>query len=500
MKKVVLIIGCILLLFSCLNKRKTENTNKIFNQIDSIENVQLLDTNLYNSIVKYDSVYLIESDYFGYKGISFSTKKSISKILKFIESQYGKPEIIKNSNYQNNLNYEWTNNSKYRIEGFYQNKDSIYHEMRLYWFDSYNQIITDSVFLKSRANEILNIINKERRFSFSYSKKDSIFRYTTDEFEFPINFDSVQINLLNRINYKELENISIKLVVNNNGDVLLGRTDFNSENLKDSILIPIDKLNQVVKQYRFKPIKDKFPQVKKYIIELKQDDFENFLNEKIYQNFRKNFFNISKQISDTGIVSNDSNFYFKGEVNQFNVIFSPSMCIVYLPNGEIIQEIKTGDNWISPISEIYDFNNDGYDDILLNTPPNMNGNVWTKLCLFDPNKMNFKNEGEFVFLKSTLDEDIPLKKGYFSTFYTGSWYMPNITTVYKWDGLEYFPVIEIGTELLYASQDYKDYTIMFINEFENGKFIKKRNQTFANGEFDYDKFEKIIKEKLKKYQ
>ncbi len=96
-----------------------------------------------------------------------------------------------------------------------------------------------------------------------------------------------------------------------------------------------------------------------------------------------------------------------------------------------------------------DMDNDGDNEIIVRTPPNMNGNTWQDVFHYSKTKDSIQYAGSF-----STDFEISKEYKTVKITYEGSWYAPLTKTLYKWHNEKLIRVKEI--ELALVNSDIRN--------------------------------------------
>lgn len=92
--------------------------------------------------------------------------------------------------------------------------------------------------------------------------------------------------------------------------------------------------------------------------------------------------------------------------------------------------------------DLIDMDYDGNNEIIVRTPPNMNGNTWQDVFRYSKTKDSIKYAGSF-----SSDYEIDKENKTVKVSYEGSWYMPYIKTLYRWQKEKLIRIKEINISL-----------------------------------------------------
>jgi len=94
------------------------------------------------------------------------------------------------------------------------------------------------------------------------------------------------------------------------------------------------------------------------------------------------------------------------------------------------------------IIDFTDMDNDGNNEIIVRTPPNMNGNTWQDVFRYSTEKDSIELAGSF-----STDFEIKKESRTVNVSYEGSWHMPQTKTLYKWYNQKLIPKKRIDLSL-----------------------------------------------------
>ncbi len=95
---------------------------------------------------------------------------------------------------------------------------------------------------------------------------------------------------------------------------------------------------------------------------------------------------------------------------------------------------RVKDNWLMQCLKFEDLNGDGVYETMLGSTPNMNGNQWFNVFIYD-------SKGDSIVYAGDLSTDYTVDAEHetIRVFYEGSWYMDVYKTLYKWHGNKLIP-------------------------------------------------------------
>lgn len=109
--------------------------------------------------------------------------------------------------------------------------------------------------------------------------------------------------------------------------------------------------------------------------------------------------------------------------------------------------------------EFDDMDTDGYNEVIVFSPPNMNGNTWQTVFHYIEESDSIRYAGSF-----TTDFEIDKKNKLVKTWYEGSSYMPTSKTIYKWNKTKLIPMKEV--EIL-AREFLNKMSVLVFRYYEN---------------------------------
>lgn len=124
---------------------------------------------------------------------------------------------------------------------------------------------------------------------------------------------------------------------------------------------------------------------------------------------------------------------------------------------------KVGSNKIET-DDIYDvdftdMDGDNRNEIIIYSHPNMNGNMW-------PTVYYCSNKDDSIRYAGSFETSFEIKKDQkrLETDYVGSWWMPNMKTIYMWRNEKLVPIKKVEISLKIADMKHDD---MILRYYEN---------------------------------
>ena len=429
------------------------------------------------------------------------TKKNFTLIQKIKYKYFYKHWLKFDTNYIARNVYEWKSKQYLGIKDFRlylkisKNSKPQNYEVVAYFFDGNNDLLQDTSVINYEKDRIKRLVFQQNKnelidetpkaFTLGKSKYFS-FWYNIN----PLNFDSVMNNLARDKNIiVNLNNIEATCVIGENGKIRKWKLDFNEDDKSssnDSNQYILNKEIEKIEKYKSQFI---FPEINletfdRYVVRFTFRDFKrDSINKFNYISNLENLFNSSQEdTTDEEIGEGFFRVFEKQKIGKYSntksllintnfIVFDLSVDKKWKMVYDV--KLKTNDYQCLQWAKLEDINQDGYDDLISSSCPNMNGNMWHDIYLYIPEKDSFLLKEESIHLSDYYSEDTTLipRKDYLISEYSGSWYMPNIKTVYKWENYQLKTEMIIGTELLFRSMEAGDDPIYFVYKRIDDKIV-----------------------------
>lgn len=237
-----------------------------------------------------------------------------------------------------------------------------------------------------------------------------------------------------------------------------------------------------------------FEDFKKEELKVKQINFDSFLKANV---------DIEIEFQDSVIqVTPDFDFFEYGPIVSFAKLEDNNRIFAIVCPYDYVEEVQTnvlfyelkGKQWVL-ISKfdnteevnyfkVIDLNNDGEREIHSIGYPNVNGNFNNYFYSYSKAENEFINGGGFY---SGVFEFKP-KQSRIEAYYVGSWYMPNIKTIYHWKNNKLIPYKEIEVGLKIADMKH---SVMYIKYSENLNLDEDSLQLIYKKSYRGKKFKKF---------
>jgi len=106
-----------------------------------------------------------------------------------------------------------------------------------------------------------------------------------------------------------------------------------------------------------------------------------------------------------------------------------------------------------------DMDNDKYNEIIVRTPPNMNGNTCQDVFRYSAEKDSVELAGSF-----STDFEIKKEKKTVEVTYEGSWWMTNSKTLYKWHNNKLIPEKSLELSIKDGTLECEDYILEYFEK------------------------------------
>lgn len=499
---------------------------KVWAQVptDSLNN-KLLEEDTFREYVPMDTIW--EGSNFSeyiYKGIiQFNTQKNIIIWLDSLSAQLGEEYINFNSMEFESLpffkrlkkrlfkskkihfdtlswlnNFEWRNKKYFGVDGvrilmkIYKNDTPKHYNVVMYFFDRNNDLIEDSTLINIEKERIKRTIFDQKDKTFNNNiinktitiGKSRYFSYWNSYY--PENFDSIMKTIYyDKSIHFDFNKLETRCLVNKNGKVLNCKITNNNDDLDTNIDISL--IEKYYQYFRFPKLT--IDSIENYIV---QFEFKNIVKDSLSRSI---FYSKFESLFDSTFVDSTNTLKAFDDYNLGK--FQNTRLLNWGNNIEIFSK-DTNNKWLKVYNintdnddyycldwfDIFDINQDGHNDLIVSTCPNMNGNTWKDLYLYIPEKDSFHLKETGICINKPYFEDstLTVKKGFLIAEYGGSWYMPNTRTVYKWDNYELEIEMIIGKELLLRDMMQGDDPIYFVYKKVNGKLtLVKQHNLYGSG-------------------
>lgn len=152
-----------------------------------------------------------------------------------------------------------------------------------------------------------------------------------------------------------------------------------------------------------------------------------------------------KLANDESIIAIVGKFIDRNEIYALNIVEKDTLINFYHYNNKKWRLIGTDkiQQEITFRIEFDDMNGDEHNEIILFSPPNMNGNTWQDVFYCSQKTGLIHHAGSF-----STDFEINKDNKTVNVSYEGSWYMPLIKTLYRWQNEKLIRVKEINIDLV----------------------------------------------------
>lgn len=139
---------------------------------------------------------------------------------------------------------------------------------------------------------------------------------------------------------------------------------------------------------------------------------------------------------------------------------------------------------MTTLVEFIDMNNDGNNEIIVRTPPNMNGNTIQDVFHYSSENDTIEYAGSFF----SCDYKINREKQTVEVTYEGSWYMPLIKTIYQWHNNKLVRIKEINLDIVDIEQINDERILRY---YENTSYDKDSLKLIKEAPFKGEKSKKM---------
>lgn len=108
------------------------------------------------------------------------------------------------------------------------------------------------------------------------------------------------------------------------------------------------------------------------------------------------------------------------------------------------------------VVDFIDMDDDGNNEIIVRTPPNMNGNTWQDVFCYSAKADSIELAGSF-----STDYDIKKDSKTVEETYGGSWWMTNTKTLYQWNNGKLIPIKRLELSLKEGTLECEDYILEY---------------------------------------